>query len=130
MPIFCEEGAFAGGAANQENRRFNALFPMLELKNTVAFPPPVSDLKRYIFAFSDGCPNPHTGMGDGAAARAHGASGPAALSYAAARATTRSRSFSISRRIRWRGYLKSAMRKLDSVSRMQAIATAFQYRVP
>jgi len=27
------------------------------------------------------------------------------------------------------GYLKSVMRKLDSVSRMQAIATAFQYRL-
>ena len=56
MPIFCGEGAFAGGAANRENRRFNTLFPMLELKNTVAFPPPVADLKRYIFAFSGGCP--------------------------------------------------------------------------
>jgi hypothetical protein len=129
MPIFCGEGAFAGGAANRENRRFNTLFPMLELKNTVAFPPPVADLKRYIFAFSGGCPNPHTGMGDGAAVWAHGASRPAALSYAAARATTRSRSFSISRRIRWRGYLKSAMRKLESVRCRQAVATAFQYWV-
>jgi DNA-binding CsgD family transcriptional regulator len=27
------------------------------------------------------------------------------------------------------GYLKSAMRKLDSVNRMQAVARAFRYRL-
>ena len=55
MPIFCEEGSFAGSAANQENRRLDTFFPMLGLKNA-RFPLPVADLKRYIFAFSGGCP--------------------------------------------------------------------------
>nr|WP_246727264.1 hypothetical protein [Rhizobium leguminosarum] len=56
--IFCEEGSFAGSAANQENRKLNVLFQMHGLKNTFAFTLHDADLKQYIFAFSGGCPMP------------------------------------------------------------------------
>ncbi len=58
VPISCEEGSFAGSAANQENRKLNALFQMHGLKNTFAFTLHDADLKQYIFAFSGGCPVP------------------------------------------------------------------------
>ncbi|MGO7903145.1 autoinducer binding domain-containing protein [Rhizobium leguminosarum] len=58
VPIFCEEGSFAGSAANQENRKLNVLFQMHGLKNTFAFTLNDADLKQYIFAFSGGCPMP------------------------------------------------------------------------
>ncbi|TBH12923.1 autoinducer binding domain-containing protein [Rhizobium leguminosarum] len=58
VPIFCEEGSFAGSAANQENRKLNVLFQMHGLKNTFAFTPQDADLKQHIFAFSGGCPMP------------------------------------------------------------------------
>ncbi|MEH7902470.1 hypothetical protein [Rhizobium laguerreae] len=58
VPIFCEEGSFAGSAANQENRKLNVLFQMHGLKNTFAFTLHDADLKQYIFAFSGGCPMP------------------------------------------------------------------------
>ncbi|MGR4845916.1 hypothetical protein ACIPSK_25420 [Rhizobium sp. LARHSG275] len=45
MPIFCEEGAFAGSAANQENRKLNTLFQMQGLKNSSAFALHDADLK-------------------------------------------------------------------------------------
>ncbi|WP_432445065.1 hypothetical protein [Rhizobium leguminosarum] len=37
MPVFCEEGSFAGSAANRENRKLDSLFQMHGLKNTFAF---------------------------------------------------------------------------------------------
>ncbi|MBY5800443.1 DNA-binding protein [Rhizobium leguminosarum] len=58
VPIFCEEGSFAGSDANQENRKLNVLFQMHGLKNTFAFTLHDADLKQYIFAFSGGCPMP------------------------------------------------------------------------
>ncbi|MGO7692781.1 autoinducer binding domain-containing protein [Rhizobium leguminosarum] len=58
VPIFCKEGAFAGSAANQGNRRLNTLFQMHGLKNTFAFALHDADLKQYIFAFSGDCPMP------------------------------------------------------------------------
>lgn len=74
VPIFCEEGAFAGSAANRENCKLNVLFQMHWLKNNFAFTLHDADLKQYIFAFSGGCPA-HARAGDGAALRLHGASG-------------------------------------------------------
>nr|WP_246271157.1 hypothetical protein [Rhizobium sophorae] len=58
VPIFGEEGSFAGSAANQENRKLNVLFQMHGLKNTFAFTLHDADLKQYIFAFSVSCPMP------------------------------------------------------------------------
>ncbi|NNH32241.1 hypothetical protein C9413_23070 [Rhizobium sp. SEMIA 4085] len=54
MPVFCDASPFAGGAANQENRRLNALFQMHGLQNTFGFSLHDADLKQYMFAFS-GC---------------------------------------------------------------------------
>lgn len=58
VPIFCEEGSFAGSAANQEDRKLNTLFQMHGLKNTFAFTLHDADLKQYIFAFSGRGPMP------------------------------------------------------------------------
>jgi DNA-binding CsgD family transcriptional regulator len=149
MPVFCGEVPFAGSAANQENRRLTALFQMHGLENTSAFTLHDADLKQYIFAFSGDRPaltRDETMPLIFAAmefldvfARQHAKEGP---------------SESLSRRevecLRWSaagkssdeiaiildlsshtvvGYLKSAMRKLDSVNRMQAVARAFRYRL-
>ncbi|MGO7888682.1 DNA-binding protein, partial [Rhizobium ruizarguesonis] len=53
-----EESAFAGSAADQEDRILNTLFQMQWLKNTFAFALHDADLKQYIFAFSGVCPMP------------------------------------------------------------------------
>lgn len=49
VPVFCEEGSFAGSAANRENRKLDNLFQMHGLKNTFAFAQHDADLKQYIF---------------------------------------------------------------------------------
>ncbi|XUR35557.1 HTH luxR-type domain-containing protein [Rhizobium leguminosarum bv. trifolii] len=146
MPVFCEEGSFAGSAANQENRKLDRLFQMHGLKNTFAFAQHDADLKQYTFAFSGSCPMPtreqamallsgcmelldkvsrsgsvedgpletltrreieclpRIDLGNHAAIQSATASFARLKRRAAlsARAATRSQSFSISRRIRWR----------------------------
>jgi DNA-binding CsgD family transcriptional regulator len=150
MPVFCDNGPFGGGAANQENRRLNALFQMHGLENTFSFSLHDADLKQYIFAFSGSQP-------------AVDRKQEMELLYAAMETLDRYSSESraedrlaesLTRReiecLRWSaagkssdeiaiildlsshtvvGYLKSAMRKLDSVNRMQAVARAFRYRL-
>ncbi|PKA41438.1 LuxR C-terminal-related transcriptional regulator [Rhizobium sullae] len=150
MPVFCDAGPFAGDAANQENRRLNALFRMHGLQNTFGFSLHDADLKQYMFAFS----------GSRAALSREEEMD---LFYAAMEALDRFSSENrtdegppenLTRReiecLRWSaagkssdeiaiildlsshtvvGYLKGAMRKLDSVNRMQAVARAFRYRL-
>lgn len=150
MPVFCEEGSFEGSAANQENRRLNTLFQMHGLKNTFAFTLHDADLKQYIFAFSGGSPMP---VREQAMALLYGCM---ELLERVSRSKGRREgpSETLTRReiecLRWSaagkssdeiaiildlsshtvvGYLKSAMRKLDSVNRMQAVARAFRYRL-
>ena len=150
MPVFCDAGPFGSAAANQENRRLNAVFQMHGLQNTFGFSLHDADLKQYIFAFSGNRP---------ALSREQ----ELELLYAAMEAldrfssesrTEEGPSESLTRReiecLRWSaagkssdeiaiildlsshtvvGYLKSAMRKLDSVNRMQAVARALRYRL-
>jgi len=150
MPIFCEEGPFGGNAANQENRRLNAMFQMHGLKQTFAFALHDADLKQYIFAFSGsgGMPSREAAM-----ALVYGCMELLDRLASAEKPDDRP-SESLTRReiecLRWSaagkssdeiaiildlsshtvvGYLKSAMRKLDSVNRMQAVARAFRYRL-
>ncbi|MGZ2485011.1 DNA-binding CsgD family transcriptional regulator [Rhizobium pisi] len=150
MPIFCEEGPFAGSAANQENRRLNTLFQMHGLKNTYAFTLHDADLKQYIFAFSGGSPMPAR---EQATALLYGCMELLDKISRSAR-PEEGPSEALTRReiecLRWSaagkssdeiaiildlsshtvaGYLKGAMRKLDSVNRMQAVARAFRYRL-
>ena len=150
MPVFCEDGSFEGSAANQENRRLNTLFQMHGLKDTFALTLHDADLKQYIFAFSGGAPMPAR---EQATALLYGCMElldrvSRAQSFKDAPLET------LTRReiecLRWSaagkssdeiaiildlsshtvaGYLKSAMRKLDSVNRMQAVARAFRYRL-
>lgn len=150
MPIFSEDVPFASSAANQENRRLNTLFQMHGLKNTFAFTLHDADLKQYIFAFSGNCPVPTR---EQAMALIYGCM--ELLDKVSRNCSTEDGpSETLTRReiecLRWSaagkssdeiaiildlsshtvvGYLKSAMRKLDSVSRMQAVARAFRYRL-
>lgn len=150
MPVFCAEGAFASSAANRENRRLSALFSEHGLDNTFAFALHDADLKQYIFAYSGRRAMPPRAQEmeifyrsmeilDAFAQQSEEKDGP---------------SESLSRReiecLRWSaagksseeiaiilelsahtvaGYLKSAMRKLDSVNRMQAVARAYRFRL-
>jgi len=150
MPIFSEDGPFASSAANQENRRLATLFQMHGLKDTFAFALHDADLKQYIFAFSGNCPMPTR---EQAMALLYGCM---ELLDRVSRSSfvEDGPSETLTRReiecLRWSaagkssdeiaiildlsshtvvGYLKSAMRKLDSVSRMQAVARAFRYRL-
>ncbi|TCU32380.1 helix-turn-helix transcriptional regulator [Rhizobium azibense] len=150
MPVFCDASPFAGSAANQDNRRLNALFQMHGLQNTLGFSLHDADLKQYIFAFSG-------------RRSALSLEEERDLVYAAMEALDRFNSENcnderpaenLTRReiecLRWSaagkssdeiaiildlsshtvvGYLKGAMRKLDSVNRMQAVARAFRYRL-
>jgi DNA-binding CsgD family transcriptional regulator len=150
MPIFCEEGPFAGSAANQENRRLNTLFQMHGLTKTFAFALHDADLKQYIFAFSGTRPMPSR---EQAMELIYG--GMELLELFSRDSKLEDGPLeSLTRReiecLRWSaagkssdeiaiildlsshtvvGYLKGAMRKLDSVNRMQAVARAFRYRL-
>ncbi|MFS8145121.1 LuxR C-terminal-related transcriptional regulator [Rhizobium sp. BR 249] len=150
MPVFCEEGSFAGSAANQENRGLDTLFQMHGLKNTFAFTLHDADLKQYIFAFSGCSPMPTR---EQAMALLYGCT-DLLDKISRSRGPEEGPSETLTRReiecLRWSaagkssdeiaiildllphtvaGYLKSAMRKLDSVNRMQAVARAFRYRL-
>jgi DNA-binding CsgD family transcriptional regulator len=150
MPVFYAEGAFASSAANRESRRLNAFFCEHGLDNTFAFTLHDADLRQYVFAYSGrrAMPLPSQEMEifyrsmeilDGFIQQGSERDGP---------------SESLSRReiecLRWSaagksseeiaiilelsahtvaGYLKSAMRKLDSVNRMQAVARAYRFRL-
>ncbi|MGO7031271.1 DNA-binding protein [Rhizobium ruizarguesonis] len=150
VPIFCEEGAFAGSAANQENRRLNTLFQMQGLKNTFAFALHDADLKQYIFAFSGGCPMPAREQAmallygcmellDKVSRNGSGEDGPSetltrreieCMRWSAAGKSSDEIAIILDLSSHTvAGYLKSAMRKLDSVNRMQAVARAFRYRL-
>ncbi|TCM68559.1 LuxR family transcriptional regulator [Rhizobium sp. BK068] len=149
MPIFCDKAPFESAAANQENQRLTTRFRGHGLKNTFAFALHDMHLRQYIFAFS----------GDRVRlARAEAMEqvfrGMEFLELYGQQKPQEQPTESLSSRevecLRWSaagksseeiaiildlsahtvvGYLKSAMRKLDSVNRMQAIARAFRYRL-
>ncbi|QWW66895.1 LuxR family transcriptional regulator [Rhizobium sp. WYJ-E13] len=150
MPVFCDEGPFGGNAANQENRRLNTMFQMHGLKHTFAFALHDADLKQYIFAFSGTRAMPSR---EEATTLLYGCMELLDTLPSDEKPEDRP-SESLTRReiecLRWSaagkssdeiaiildlsshtvvGYLKSAMRKLDSVNRMQAVARAFRYRL-
>lgn len=150
MPIFSEEGSFGGTAANQENRRLDTMFQMHGLTHTFAFALHDADLKQYIFAFSGARAMPSR---EEAVALLYGCM--ELLDNLPSDEKPEDRpTETLTRReiecLRWSaagkssdeiaiildlsshtvvGYLKSAMRKLDSVNRMQAVARAFRYRL-
>ncbi|OCJ15061.1 DNA-binding protein [Rhizobium sp. AC44/96] len=149
MPVFCDKAPFESTAANQENPGLVKLFRTHGLKNTFAFTLHDADLRQYIFAFS----------GDRAKASRDEAMAQVFLAMEFLEMFSQDYpverpSESLSNReiecLRWSaagksseeiaiildlsshtvvGYLKSAMRKLDSVNRMQAVARAFRYRL-
>ncbi len=149
MPVFCDTSPFESTAANQENERLSSLFRDHGLKNTFAFTLHDADLRQYIFAFSGDrrdFPRDET-MSQVFRAMEF-------LDLFAQHNPVDRPSESLSNReiecLRWSaagkssdeiaiildlsshtvvGYLKSAMRKLDSVNRMQAVARAFRFRL-
>lgn len=150
MPVFCAEGSFASSAANQENHRLNTLFRMHGLKNTFAFTLHDADLKQYIFAFSGGAPMPAREQAmallygcmellDKVSRGCRSEEGPSerltrreieCLRWSAAGKSSDEIAIILDLSSHTvAGYLKSAMRKLDSVNRMQAVARAFRYRL-
>lgn len=150
MPIFCKEGPFGGTAANQENRRLDTMFQMHGLTHTFAFALHDADLKQYIFAFSGARGTPSR---EETVALLYGCMELLDTLPSDEKPEDRPTETLTRREIeclRWSaagkssdeiaiildlsshtvvGYLKSAMRKLDSVNRMQAVARAFRYRL-
>ncbi|WP_028747648.1 helix-turn-helix transcriptional regulator [Rhizobium mesoamericanum] len=149
MPVFCDKAPFESTAANQVHQRLTALFRGYGLKNTFAFALHDMHLRQYIFAFSG--ERAHLARAE---AMEQVFRGMEFLELFAQLKPVEQPTESLSSRevecLRWSaagksseeiaiildlsahtvvGYLKSAMRKLDSVNRMQAIARAFRYRL-
>lgn len=150
LPVFSDGVPFGSAAANQESARLNSAFHGRGLSSTVAFTLHDADLQQYIFAFS--------GRGL-APSRKQSADllyksaevlenlvfekgkdlGPAerltrreieCLRWSAAGKSSEEIAIILELSTHTvAGYLKSAMRKLDSVNRMQAVARAYRYRL-
>lgn len=149
LPVFFDRTAFESSVANQKNDRIAALFQKHGLRRTFAFVLHDADRQAYIFAFSG-----HRGDLSRGEVMAHVFGAMEFLDLHARYKVTEQPLESLSSReiecLRWSaagksseeiaiildlsphtvvGYLKSAMRKLDSVNRMQAVARAFRYRL-
>jgi DNA-binding CsgD family transcriptional regulator len=149
LPVSCGVTAFESRAANLKNERITALFQGHGLRRTFAFVLHDADRRSYILAFSG-----TRGDLSREEAMAHVFGAMEFLEFYARFQVTEQPLESLSSReiecLRWSaagkssdeiaiildlsphtvvGYLKSAMRKLDSVNRMQAVARAFRYRL-
>lgn len=149
MPVFCDRAPFESTVASRENPRLTALFRSHGLKNTFAFALHDMHLRQYIFAFSG--ERAHVTRSDSMEQVFRAME---FLESFARKNPVEQPNESLSSReiecLRWSaagksseeiaiildlsahtvvGYLKSAMRKLDSVNRMQAIARALRYRL-
>jgi DNA-binding CsgD family transcriptional regulator len=149
MPVCLGVTAFESSTNNLKNERITALFHGHGLKRTFAFVLHDADLRCYVFAFSG---NRSSLSREEAMEQVFGAM--EFLDIHARLQVTEQPLESLSSReiecLRWSaagkssdeiaiildlsphtvvGYLKSAMRKLDSVNRMQAVARAFRYRL-
>ena len=149
MPVFCDKAPFESTAAHQEQQRLTALFRGHGLKNTFAFALHDMHLRQYIFAFSG--ERAHLARAE---AMEQVFRAMEFLELFGQLKPVEQPTENLSSRevecLRWSaagksseeiaiildlsahtvvGYLKSAMRKLDSVNRMQAIARAFRYRL-
>ncbi|CAN7428470.1 helix-turn-helix transcriptional regulator [Rhizobium sp. LjRoot258] len=149
MPVLCDKASFESTAANRENQRLAALFRVHGLKTTFAFALHDMHLRQYIFAFSGerahltraevmeqvframeflelfGQQNPVEKPTESLGSREI-----ECLRWSAAGKSSEEIAIILDLSAHTVvGYLKSAMRKLDSVNRMQAIARAFRYRL-
>lgn len=149
LPVSFDVSAFESSAANPKNQRITGLFRELGFRRTFAFVLHDADRQPYIFAFSGARADLSRQE-----AMAHVFSAMEFLDLYARLQVTEQPLESLSSReiecLRWSaagkssdeiaiilelsphtvvGYLKSAMRKLDSVNRMQAVARAFRYRL-
>lgn len=149
MPVFCDKAPFESTVAIRENPRLTALFRSHGLKNTFAFAPHDMHLRQYVFAFS----GERARLSRSDSMEQMFRAMEFLESFAQKNPVERPNDSLSSREIeclRWSaagksseeiaiildlsshtvvGYLKSAMRKLDSVNRMQAIARALRYRL-
>jgi DNA-binding CsgD family transcriptional regulator len=149
MPVFCDKAPFESTAANQENQPVTALFRDHGLKNTFAFTLHDAELRQYIFAFSGERPDVPRDetmaqlfqamelldvfVKDNPVDRpAESLSGREIECLRWSAAGKSSDEIAIILHLSPHtvvGYLKTAMRKLDSVNRMQAVARALRYRL-
>jgi len=149
MPVFHDIAAFESAATNQGGQLQTAVFKRYGLKNTFAFALHDVHLRHYVFAFSGERESPARDEAMRLVFRAM-----ELLQQLGDQNPVEQPAESLSSReiecLRWSaagksseeiaiildlsahtvvGYLKSAMRKLNSVNRMQAIARAFRYRL-
>jgi DNA-binding CsgD family transcriptional regulator len=150
MPVFCNGGGFASSAANQENESLNSRFLDHGLCRTFAFSLHDATLRHYIFAFSGDRSGPsrqesmelvyssmqmletfvrQSGYDDGPSERLSRREIECLRWSAAGKSSEEIAIILTLSSHTVASYLKSAMRKLDSVNRMQAVARAFRYRL-
>jgi DNA-binding CsgD family transcriptional regulator len=150
MPVFCDGGAFASAAANHRGDELAKAFAGSGMRATFAFTLHDAALRHYIFAFSGDRP----ALSDGESMELIYASMQVIEAFVRENGDDDQPAERLSKReiecLRWSAagksseeiaiilqlsshtvasYLKSAMRKLDSVNRMQAVARAFRYRL-
>lgn len=149
MPVFCDGVPFESTAADAEDLSVTELLRLHGLKSTLAFTLHDAELRQYVFAFSG-----HRAMPSRDESTAQIVRAIEFLESFGQRNPVEQPAENLSGRevecLRWSaagkssdeiaiildlsshtvvGYLKSAMRKLDSVNRMQAVARAFRYRL-
>jgi DNA-binding CsgD family transcriptional regulator len=150
MPVFCEGGGFASAAANHESKALTDWFVDRGLRTTFAFSLHDAALRHYIFAFS----GKRAPLSERESMELVYGSMQILEAFVRDRDDGDRPAERLSKReiecLRWSAagksseeiaiildlsshtvasYLKSAMRKLDSVNRMQAVARAFRYRL-
>jgi DNA-binding CsgD family transcriptional regulator len=150
MPIFCEGSGFASAAANHESKALSEWFLDRGVRRTFAFSLHDASLRHYIFAFS-GDRGPlseresmellygsmqilenfvRSSDDDDKPAERLSKREVECLRWSAAGKSSDEIAIILNLSAHTvASYLKSAMRKLDSVNRMQAVARAFRYRL-
>lgn len=149
MPVFCDSAPFESTAANQEERSVTTCLRDYGLKSTLGFTLHDADLRQYVFAFSGDGAMPSREEATTQIVRAieflesfrhqnpveqpaENLSGREVECLRWSAAGKSSEEIAIILELSSHtvvGYLKSAMRKLNSVSRMQAVARAYRYRL-
>ncbi|MDM9626057.1 LuxR C-terminal-related transcriptional regulator [Rhizobium sp. S152] len=149
MPVFCDGVPFEGTSASRRGAKVTEFMRLNGLKSTLAFTLHDADRRQYIFAFSGERKLPSREEASAQIVRAiefletFGHNNPVeqpaenlsgreveCLRWSAAGKSSEEIAIILELSSHTVvGYLKSAMRKLDSVNRMQAVARALRYRL-
>ncbi len=149
MPVFCDGVPFEGTSSSRQGPNVTEFMRLNGLKSTLAFTLHDADLRHYVFAFSGDRELPSRDEASAQIVRAmefldmFGQNNPVeqpaeslsgreveCLRWSAAGKSSEEIAIILELSAHTVvGYLKSAMRKLDSVNRMQAVARALRYRL-